>query len=1011
MYLLTFFVAYCNAYFFKPYIFVQEINQIYYIQMTRKYNLLVLFFGILFTTLCLSGCSEEEVLPADPNNGNEQYLGQCKEFLLVYGMDSLQANEGVLHILAPNGNIIKRQVSHIKNNGVSMLVTTEGLSDNNYRLLYIEHDNPNPVDSRFTKIRFGIGCEVSIINAQSKILDIYNTKLRMYEKHDEERTFYINTDADLRNLAKSVNSQEHNIDSTYTFIQTCNIDLGYACYKAHHEYGWDPIGNSNETPFMAKYIGDTITYLDINRPHTYGVGLFGYANGAHIKDVCIINSSIRGDYATGGMVGVVSTSGGMRNTSIIENCTIINSTIRETSFYEDQDGVNIGGLVGTVEENAVLVLTGSVSRSNNIQAVYNAGGLVGGGTYYSHASITNCLSDGNNIVAQSSGAGGIIATADTVEIMACTNSSSVTGGAVARDHYAIGVGGIVGGCGPAIINTCKNTGSVKGQDGTGGIVGSSRINGNCREGDPLPFIYNDIMLAYCVNTGKVEGLIAVGGICGEGNLATFGSYSTGALKGQAQVGGIIGASGMAVVHNCLNTGSIEAEEFDDGSYSGGIIGKADMISAAMCQNYGTLTSKGTHLGGIVGLGGATSVIHQCANFGDVKTASSGAVGGIVGELGTPEDWGPANKAMVAMGVIETVFAFAGPIVGYCTSSASKGLKYTLFVADKLIALSCFGYDIYSLYDGVQGYNNLEQLKRIKTSVDQDIKKIQTTISNDLDALRSSSTKGISIDGFDADIFSDSYMPQIDSTIAYYTQNGGRETYNNSINDKRNDLAQVVDAEVSDKQLSHNIVAGVALSVGLLSFVAGLAAAAFTGGTSLAVTVVSTLSIVGGVTTGVMGGVNSIIAGATDLQQNAVIISQCVSAGSVSGKSDAKTAGFVGVLNDFAIVRDCLNASNGDKVGAHFVGTAGNRVKMHQCLSVGKNWADFSVYNCGNLMDIKHLYLYDTTDFYCLAENLSKDEVSNPESFEKWDIGNGTNMWTMPKTETASFPVPFYSEMR
>jgi hypothetical protein len=185
------------------------------------------------------------------------------------------------------------------------------------------------------------------------------------------------------------------------------------------------------------------------------------------------------------------------------------------------------------------------------------------------------------------------------------------------------------------------------------------------------------------------------------------------------------------------------------------------------------------------------------------------------------------------------------------------------------------------------------------------------------------------------------------------------------------------------------------------------AAAFTGGTSVAVGAFTTLSIV----TSVMGGINSIIAGATDLQQNAVIISQCVSAGTISGKSSAKTGGLVGVLNDFAIVRDCLNASNGDKVGAHFVGTAGNRVKMHQCLSVGKNWADFSVYNCGNLMDIKHLYLYDTTDFYCLAENLSKDEVSNPESFEKWDIGNGTNMWTMPKTETASFPVPFYSEMR
>ena len=975
--------------------------------MKNKSNFFFFCLSIIITSLFMSGCSEDDILPVDPNNGNESYFGQCKEILLMHGMDSLLVDEGILHILTPNGTIIKREVSHIKNNDVSKLLIKDGLSDNNYRLLYIEHDIPNISDSRFTKTRYSIGCEVSINNGQSKVLDIYNTKMMLYEKHNEPKTMFINTHSDLRQLAKMVNNHEKNIDSTYTFIQTCNIDLGYACYMAHHEYGWDPIGNSNETPFMATYIGDTITYLDINRPHTYGVGLFGYTNGAYIKDVHITNSSIRGDYATGGLVGVVSTSGGMKNTSIIENCTISNSTIRETSFYENKDGVNIGGLVGTVEENGILVLTGSVSKYNNIRAIYNAGGLVGGGTYFSVTSITNCLSEGNDIVAQSSGAGGIIATGDTLELMACTNSSSVTGGTVKSDHYAIGVGGIVGGCGPAIINACKNTGSVKGQDGTGGILGSSRINGNCREGDPLPFIYNDVMLGYCVNTGSVEGLLGVGGICGEGNLASFGCYNTDTIKGQAQVGGILGAGSIAVVHNNLNKGYVQADEFDGGSFSGGIIGKADMISAALSQNYGELSAKGTHLGGIVGLGGSTSVIHQCANFGGVKTTSSGAVGGIVGELGTPEEWGPANKAMVAMGVVEIVLSAVGPVIGYVTSNASKGWKITLFIADKLLSGTCLGYDIYSLDDGVKGYNNFEQLSRIKASVDEQIVKIQTNISNDLNALRSSYTKNISIDGFDANIFSKTYMSQIDSTITYYTQDGGRENYNNNINDKRNDLAQKVEAIAEKKQQDHNIVAGVALSFGLVAFAGGIVAAAFTGGTSVAVGAFTTLSIV----TSVMGGINSIIAGATDLQQNAVIISQCVSAGTISGKSSAKTGGLVGVLNDFAIVRDCLNASNGNNVGAHFVGTTGNKVKLHQCLSVGRNWENYSIYTCGNSMDYKNLYFYDTYDAFFFAEPLSKNELSNPKSFKKWDIGNGKNMWTMPQTDQAAFPVPFYSEMR
>ena len=56
----------------------------------------------------------------------------------------------------------------------------------------------------------------------------------------------------------------------------------------------------------------------------------------------------------------------------------------------------------------------------------------------------------------------------------------------------------------------------------------------------------------------------------------------------------------------------------------------------------------------------------------------------------------------------------------------------------------------------------------------------------------------------------------------------------------------------------------------------------------------------------MGGVNAIVEGATDYQNNAVIISQCVNMGRVKADNASRIGGIVGHMQQYGIVKDCLN---------------------------------------------------------------------------------------------------------
>ena len=164
-----------------------------------------------------------------------------------------------------------------------------------------------------------------------------------------------------------------------------------------------------------------------------------------------------------------------------------------------------------------------------------------------------------------------------VENVSTTNTKTAYTGILAG--YAYGALSHIKG-----IKTTNNC-TVIGQEDTGGIVGSAKIN-----------------LENCENRSSV--------------------------KGTRLVGGIAGSCTERNIKRCTNYGTVE----NDGSYIGGIIGYAYVTSIEDCANYGKITSTGWYTGGIAGSTLENSSIQNVFSYGDV-TNTNGSSGIIIGYVG------------------------------------------------------------------------------------------------------------------------------------------------------------------------------------------------------------------------------------------------------------------------------------------------------------------------------------------------------------------------------------------
>jgi len=247
-----------------------------------------------------------------------------------------------------------------------------------------------------------------------------------------------------------------------TDLQNISLDLA-----AHYELGNDidasatvgwnlgagfiPVGVSG-TEFTGTFDGKgyTISDLFINRPATNGVALFGYTDGAAIRNGMLITPDITGDDYVAGLIGYAVNT-------IVDTLPVTLPDITGDQY--------VGALIGRDKGSTV---TNSPTSGGTVDGNKYVGGLMGATTYATAWSIDQSSSS----VAVTASAdnpqevGGLIGYAPAADpvwrgnIARSASTGSVTVTATAAGHSSVRYIGAFVGRGGATMDRCYTTASV-----------------------------------------------------------------------------------------------------------------------------------------------------------------------------------------------------------------------------------------------------------------------------------------------------------------------------------------------------------------------------------------------------------------------------------------------------------------------------------------------------------------------------------------------------------------------
>ncbi|WP_076591420.1 GLUG motif-containing protein [Herminiimonas arsenitoxidans] len=268
--------------------------------------------------------------------------------------------------------------------------------------------------------------------------------------------------------------------------------------------GFNPIGTFGG---VFDGLGHVIRNLTINQSTQSSVGLFGSAVGATIRNVGLVDGSVKGKDSVGALVGVV-----------------LNSTISNTySTLLVSGHSSVGGLVGSLNNGVSIsnsYATGAVKGSDlpNGNTSIDVGGLAGSNegnikNSYATGAVTGTLYVGGLVGSNRGAVSNVYATGN---VTATSNGT---------------VGGLVGNnAAGSSISNAYSTGKVTGFMYNGGLVG-----------------YNEGVIDHAYATGKVTGDTLSGGLIGYNarSGAVVNSYWDGVTTAQSSAAGGI-ASGSSV---------------------------------------------------------------------------------------------------------------------------------------------------------------------------------------------------------------------------------------------------------------------------------------------------------------------------------------------------------------------------------------------------------------------------------------------------------------------------------
>ncbi len=324
--------------------------------------------------------------------------------------------------------------------------------------------------------------------------------------------------------------------------------------------GFDPIGwwenASDNKVFSGSFDGNgfTITHLTINRAEEDRIGLFGYVDGAILKNITLDNLHVTGDRYVGGLAGYMS--GGE-----INGITVSGSAVSGNARIGGITGFSTGTLTGVLYSGSVTggSTAGGISGTNigsitdasfsgSVSGESYVGGLTGGNSGEIHHSSASGAISGRVAggLAGFNEVGSIYQSETNIEI---TNESDYSGGLIGitvegsvHASSAIGkvsgnnlVGGLIGeNMGTKIYDSYAHA-DVTGNSMAGGLIGRHSDGPVPLPVPPKPGVKGELSGSYA--TGSVSGNEMTGGLIGKSQAAVTSSYWDTESTGQNQGAG------------------------------------------------------------------------------------------------------------------------------------------------------------------------------------------------------------------------------------------------------------------------------------------------------------------------------------------------------------------------------------------------------------------------------------------------------------------------------------------
>lgn len=385
----------------------------------------------------------------------------------------------------------------------------------------------------------------------------------------------------------------NSIDANYS----ADGNYYYPVNDTDDKKGFASIGDSsNKFTGCFDGLGYDIFDLNIKRADEDYVGLFGYAEGAVIRNFTLNSGSVTGGSNTGAAVGKAVNS-------TVEN--IINTADVNGNSTDLTGGT--GGIVGTADGTAIsgLINTGTINGVNNVGGIVGniTGGSISGETY----NLGAVTGTGQNV-------GGIAGTASSTTIgndntkdedaFTIYNQLNVTGG--------YNVGGIAGNINNTTVQNVANTGTVlaTGSKADDYSYHTANIDGKTDSNNkPISPVYNNIQ-----------------GTTLDGNIATIKVKA-------ANAGGIAGNAAGSKISNATNEGDVttttttsnntEVGTYYNAGNVGGIVGRAEDTNITNVENKENTVAGAHNVGGAVGyLTGKSTVSGAINNGGDITATGA-----------------------------------------------------------------------------------------------------------------------------------------------------------------------------------------------------------------------------------------------------------------------------------------------------------------------------------------------------------------------------------------------------